>query len=46
MKLCSISDLKENDILAKDVMTDGYNVLLYKNTILSKKYIKKLKELK
>lgn len=46
MKLCSINDLKENDILAKDVMADGYNVLLYKNTILSKKYIKKLQELK
>jgi len=45
MKLCSISDLKEHDILARDVMADGYNVLLYKNTILSKKYIKKLQEL-
>ena len=45
MKLCSISDLKEHDILARDVMADEYNVFLYKNTILSKKYIKKLEEL-
>ena len=45
MKLCSICDLKEHDILARDVMADEYNVFLYKNTILSKKYIKKLEEL-
>lgn len=45
MRLCSICDLKEHDILARDVMADEYNVFLYKNTILSKKYIKKLEEL-
>lgn len=45
MKLCSISELKEQDILARDVMADKYNVFLYKNTILNKKYIEKLQEL-
>ena len=45
MKLCSISELKEQDILARDVMADKYNVFLYKNTILNKKYIEKLKSL-
>ena len=45
MRLCSINELKEHDILARDVMADNYNVFLYKNTILSKKYIEKLKEL-
>ena len=45
MKLCSISELKEQDILARDVMADKYNVFLYKNTILNKKYIEKLQDL-
>ena len=45
MKLCSIDELKEQDILAKDVIADNYNVFLYKNTILNKKYIEKLKGL-
>ena len=45
MKLCSIEELKEHDILAKDVMADKYNVFLYKNTILNKNYIEKLKNL-
>ena len=45
MRLCSINELKEHDILARDVMADNYNVFLYKNTILNKKYIEKLKEL-
>ena len=45
MKICSIKELKENDILGRDVMADEYNVFLYKNTILNKKYIEKLKKL-
>ena len=45
MKLCSINELKEQDILAKDVMADNYTVFLYKNTILNKNYIEKLKNL-
>lgn len=44
MKLCPINEIKENDILARDVMADNYNVFLYKNTILNKKYIEKLKK--
>ena len=42
MKLCSINELKEQDILARDVMADNYTVFLYKNTILNKNYIEKL----
>ena len=42
MKLCSVTELKEHDILAKDVMADNYNVFLYKNTILNKKYIERI----
>ena len=45
MRLCSINEIKEEDVLARDVMADDYNVFLYKNTILSKKYIEKLKKL-
>ena len=45
MKICSINELKEHDILARDVMADKYNVFLYRNTILNKKYIEKLKGL-
>lgn len=45
MKLCPINEIKENDILARDVMADSYNVFLFKNTILNKKYIEKLKQL-
>ena len=45
MKLCSINELKEQDILARDVMADNYTVFLYKNTILNKNYIEKLKKL-
>ena len=45
MRICTIDELKEKDILARDVMADKYNVFLYKNTILNKKYIEKLKTL-
>ncbi len=45
MRLCSINEIKEDDVLAKDIMADDYNVFLYKNTILNKKYIEKLKKL-
>lgn len=45
MKICSVNELKEDDVLARDVMADGYNVFLYKNTILNKKYINKMIEL-
>ena len=45
MRICSVDELKEQDVLARDVMADKYNVFLYKNTILNKKYIEKLKGL-
>lgn len=45
MKICSINEVRENDILAKDVMADDYNVFLYKNTKLNKNHIEKLKKI-
>ena len=45
MKVCSIDEIKEYDVLARDIMADNYNVFLYKNTILSRKYIDKLKQM-
>ena len=45
MRLCSINEIQENDVLARDVMADDYNVFLYKNTRLCKKYIEKLRKL-
>lgn len=42
MKLCRVDEVKEQDILARDVMTDDFNVLLYKGTILHQVYIEKL----
>ncbi len=45
MRICSINEIQENDVLAKDVMADDYNVFLYKNTILNKNYIEKLKKI-
>lgn len=44
MKICRLEDLVENDIIAKPVMTDDYQVLLSEGTILKKEYIVKLKE--
>ena len=45
MRICSINEIQENDVLAKDGMADDYNVFLYKNTILNKNYIEKLKKI-
>ena len=45
MKLISVDNLKENDIIANSVMTDDFQILLNKGTILKAEYIDKLKEL-
>lgn len=45
MKLCRVDDIKEQDILARDVMIDKFNVLLYRDTVLHRNYIDKLIEL-
>lgn len=44
MKLCNINELKENDVLARSVMTEDYQVLLSEGTVLKKEYIDKMKE--
>lgn len=45
MKLVSVEDLKENDVLAQDVLTEDYKVLLGRGTVLKNEFIEKLEEL-
>jgi HD-GYP domain-containing protein (c-di-GMP phosphodiesterase class II) len=45
LKLTDVDCLKENDIIASPVMTNEFQILLSKGTILKKEYIDKLKEL-
>ncbi len=45
MRLCKVDDLKGTEVLAKDVMTLEYKVLLSAGTPLKLEYIEKLKEL-
>lgn len=45
LKLTDVSRLKENSIVAEPVMTDDFQILLSKGTILKSEYIDKLKEL-
>lgn len=41
----SIQELEENDILAMDVLTDEYKVVLTEGSVLKKEYIKRLQDL-
>lgn len=43
--MCRIEDLKENDILTKEIVTEDYQILLSEGTRIRKEYIPKLKEL-
>lgn len=45
MKLVTVEDLQEGDILAKDVLLEDYTVLLGKGTVIKNDYIDKLREL-
>lgn len=45
MKLRKISELQENDIVGKTVMTHDYQILLSEGTVLKQSYISKLKDL-
>ncbi len=45
MKLVSIEDLKENDVIADPVMTNDFQILLARGTVLKADYIDKLKDL-
>ena len=45
MKLCKVNDLTGKEILAKDIITPEYKILLSAGTILKQDYIQKLQEL-
>ena len=45
MKLVTVEDLKEGDIIANDVLIDEYTVVLSKGTVIKGPYIEKLREL-
>ncbi|MDE7478192.1 MAG: HD domain-containing protein [Lachnospiraceae bacterium] len=45
MKLITVEDLKEGDIIASDVMLEDYTVVLSKGTVIKMPYIEKLREL-
>lgn len=45
MKISKIDDLAEGDVLAQDVLTNGFQILLGSGTVLKREYISKLKEL-
>ena len=44
MKLITIEDLKEGDVIAKDVLLEDYTVLLGKVTVIKESYIDKLRQ--
>ncbi len=45
MKLCKVSDLKGNEILARAIMTPELRILLSEKTALRPEYIQKIKDL-
>ncbi|MDE6491852.1 MAG: HD domain-containing protein, partial [Lactobacillus sp.] len=45
MKLVTVEDLKDGDIIANDVMLEDYTVVLTKGTVIKAAYVEKLKEL-
>lgn len=45
MKLVGIEQLRENDIIADPVMTDDFQILLGRDTVLKAEYIEKLKDI-
>lgn len=45
MRLVTVEDLKDGDILANDVLLEDYTVVLGKGTVIKEPYIEKLKEM-
>jgi HD-GYP domain-containing protein (c-di-GMP phosphodiesterase class II) len=45
MKLVTVEDLKDGDVLANDVLLEDYTVVIAKGTVIKKQYIDKLREL-
>ena len=45
MKLVTVEDLKDGDVLANDVLLEDYTVVLSKGTVIKEPYIEKLREM-
>lgn len=45
MRLVTIDDLKDGDVLANDILKDDYTVVIGKGTIIKEQYIEKLREM-
>ena len=45
MRLVTLDNLKEGDIIANDVMLEDYTVVLGKGTVIKESYVEKLREL-
>jgi HD-GYP domain-containing protein (c-di-GMP phosphodiesterase class II) len=45
MKLVTVEDLKDGDVIANDVLLDDYTVVISKGTVIKEQYIDKLREL-
>lgn len=45
MRLITVEDLKDGDVLANDVLLEDYTVVLGKGTVIKQPYIEKLREL-
>jgi len=45
MKLITVEDLKNGDVIANDVLLEDYTVVVGKGTVIKEQYIDKLKEL-
>ena len=45
MKLVTVEDLREGDIIASDVLLEDYTVVLSKGTVIKSPYIDKLREM-
>ncbi len=45
MKLVTVEDLREGDVIASDVMLEDYTVVLSKGTVIKAPYIEKLREM-
>ncbi len=45
MKIVTVEDLREGDVIASDVMLEDYTVVLSKGTVIKAPYIEKLREM-
>lgn len=45
MKLVTVDDLRDGDVLANDVLLEDYTIVLTKGTVIKEPFIEKLREL-